>query len=177
MICRIYGGGYTAGSKGGSGNPGGLIKASQARGGNGIIYVAMNYRLGALGWLAGPTLQAAGGVSNAGLYDQRLALEWVQEHIHKFGGDPSRVTVMGESAGGKEYSGILLKSEAYDGRLLTSLWPRRIDCSSDHGVRRPEGSTFPASNFSVTRLSTNIVILCAGEQYTGLPRPFERHFD
>ena len=60
----------------------------------------MNYRLGALGWLAGPTLQGAGGVSNAGLYDQRLALDWIQKNIHLFGGDPNKVTVMGESAGG-----------------------------------------------------------------------------
>ena len=72
----------------------------------------MNYRLGALGWLAGPTLQAAGGVSNAGLYDQRLALEWVQDNIHKFGGDPNKVTVMGESAGG---GSIVHQITAYGG--------------------------------------------------------------
>lgn len=61
----------------------------------------MNYRLGALGWLAGPTLQQSGGVSNAGLYDQRLAIEWVAKYIHLFGGDPNQITLLGESAGGK----------------------------------------------------------------------------
>lgn len=60
----------------------------------------MNYRLGAFGWLSGPTFQGSGGISNAALYDQRLALEWIQQNIHLFGGDPNRVTVIGESAGG-----------------------------------------------------------------------------
>ncbi|KAL7891990.1 acetylcholinesterase [Trichoderma sp. SZMC 28014] len=100
VLVWIYGGGYTIGSKSGSGDPGGLIRASQADGSSGIIFVAMNYRLGAIGWLAGPTLQAAGGVSNAGLYDQRLAIEWVASNIHLFGGDPNQITLIGESAGG-----------------------------------------------------------------------------
>lgn len=60
-----------------------------------MIYVSVGYRLGALGWLAGPSLQKSGGVSNAGLLDQRLALEWVKENIHHFGGDAGQVTVMG----------------------------------------------------------------------------------
>lgn len=59
----------------------------------------MNYRLGAFGWLSGPTLQS-NGTANAGLHDQRLALEWIQDNIHLFGGDPNRVTIIGESAGG-----------------------------------------------------------------------------
>jgi carboxylesterase type B len=66
---------------------------------NDVIFVTINYRLGAFGFLSGPTLQSD-GVANAGLLDQHLALEWVQEHISKFGGDPDQVTVIGESAGG-----------------------------------------------------------------------------
>lgn len=99
---RIYGGGYTLGSKTGGGeyDPVGLLNASRANGGEGIIYVAINYRLGALGWLAGPTFQEEGGISNAALYDQRLAIEWVKTNIHLFGGDPNRITLIGESAGG-----------------------------------------------------------------------------
>ncbi|KAL8708032.1 MAG: hypothetical protein Q9220_007028 [cf. Caloplaca sp. 1 TL-2023] len=101
VLVWIYGGGYTFGEKtgGGSFNPSGLIKASQEGGSEGVVYVALNYRLGAFGWLAGPTLQSD-GTANAALYDQRLALQWVQKYIHLFGGDPSRVTVFGESAGG-----------------------------------------------------------------------------
>lgn len=98
---RIYGGGYTLGAKDQFGNANHLIQASQADGSDGIIFVAMNYRIGALGWLSGYSLQAAGGVSNAGLYDQRLAIEWVAKNIHLFGGDPNRITLIGESAGGK----------------------------------------------------------------------------
>ena len=94
----IYGGGYTFGEKSAY-NAAGLIEASYATSKEGIIFVSLNYRLGAFGWLSGPTFQAD-GVANAGLYDQRLALHWVQDNIHLFGGDPKRVTVIGESAGG-----------------------------------------------------------------------------
>ena len=98
VLVWIYGGGYTAGEKSEL-NAAGLIKASQTTSTEGIIFVSLNYRLGAFGFLSGPTFQS-NGVANAGLYDQRLALNWVQDNIHLFGGDPNRVTVIGESAGG-----------------------------------------------------------------------------
>ncbi|KAF2219183.1 carboxylesterase family protein-like protein [Elsinoe ampelina] len=100
VLVWIYGGGYTGGSKSGSGSPAGLLDRSRNNGQDGIIYVALNYRLGAFGWLSGPTFQENGGVANAALYDQRFALQWVTKYIHLFGGDPDQVTVFGESAGG-----------------------------------------------------------------------------
>ena len=98
VLVWIYGGGYTTGDKS-LYSGAGLIKASQATSPEGVIYVTFNYRLGAFGFLPGPTLQS-NGVANAALYDQRLALNWVRDNIHLFGGDPNRVTVIGESAGG-----------------------------------------------------------------------------
>ncbi|KAI0382450.1 alpha/beta-hydrolase [Hypomontagnella monticulosa] len=98
VLIWVYGGGYSAGEKTGNGkfNPAGLLAAS---GDNpGFIFVAMNYRLGAFGWLGGDEV-AADGTQNAGLYDQRLAFQWVQKYIHLFGGDKDHVTVMGASAG------------------------------------------------------------------------------
>lgn len=81
--------------------PDGIMSKAAADGtATGIIFVTINYRLGALGFLSGPEMMLEGGELNAGLLDQRFALEWVQEHIGLFGGDKNRVTVMGESAGG-----------------------------------------------------------------------------
>ncbi|HBK47183.1 MAG TPA: carboxylesterase [Xanthomonadaceae bacterium] len=68
----------------------------------GVVVVSINYRLGVLGYLAHPELSAesAQGVSgNYGVLDQIAALQWVKDNIGGFGGDPSNVTVAGESAG------------------------------------------------------------------------------
>lgn len=60
----------------------------------GIVTVVVNYRLGALGFMASPSMQG-----NYGIMDQRLAMQWVQDNIAQFGGDPKRVTISGQSAG------------------------------------------------------------------------------
>ncbi|TWU72061.1 hypothetical protein ED733_003106 [Metarhizium rileyi] len=109
VLVWIYGGGYVAGEKD-SNDATELIQRSEVVG-DGLVYVAINYRLGAFGWLAGESL-TANGVANAALHDQRFALEWVQKNIHLFGGDAKRVTVMGESAGG---GSILHQITAYGG--------------------------------------------------------------
>ena len=67
----------------------------------GVVAVSLNYRLGALGFLATPALDTAQGTAgNLGLLDQQLALKWVRDNIAAFGGDAQNVTVFGESAGG-----------------------------------------------------------------------------
>lgn len=67
----------------------------------GVVVVTINYRLGVLGYLAHPALTEENGVSgNYGFLDQQAALRWVRDNIDRFGGDPTNVTVFGESAGG-----------------------------------------------------------------------------
>ncbi|KAH7390187.1 Alpha/Beta hydrolase protein [Cadophora sp. MPI-SDFR-AT-0126] len=112
VLVWVYGGGYVYGDKTSTGSPATLIAQSQVDEGEGIVYVAMNYRLGLFGWLSGSTFSEQDGVPNAALYDQRLAFEWVQQNIHLFGGDPTRVTVMGESAGA---GSIMHQITAYGG--------------------------------------------------------------
>ncbi|KAH6653956.1 Alpha/Beta hydrolase protein [Truncatella angustata] len=94
VLFWIHGGGFTYGSKTGSGDPAGLIARSKLDGSDGVIVVSINYRLGLFGWLAGE-----GVTANLGLFDQRMALEWAQTYISRFGGSSEKVTVMGESAG------------------------------------------------------------------------------
>ena len=66
----------------------------------GVVAVTVNYRLGPLGFACLPELSAeAGHTGNYGLYDQLCALQWVHDNIAAFGGDPGRVTLMGQSAG------------------------------------------------------------------------------
>lgn len=86
--------GYNTGS---SQNFPGNALVYQSQGG--LIYVSVQYRLGAYGFLGG-TEVTENGVANVGLLDQRAALNWVQRHIGAFGGDPAKVTIIGASAGG-----------------------------------------------------------------------------
>jgi para-nitrobenzyl esterase len=83
---------------------------------NDVIVVAPNYRLGAFGFLGHRALrgESLGMAGNYGLLDQRLALEWVRTHIAAFGGDPNRITVAGQSAGGLSVS-LHLVSPGSDG--------------------------------------------------------------
>lgn len=93
---QIYGGGFTAGSA--PIYPGSSLVLKSIKLAQPILFVSVNYRLGGFGFLAGNDL-ADEGNTNLGLRDQRLGLQWVQENIEAFGGDPSKVTIWGESAG------------------------------------------------------------------------------
>ncbi|PYH87985.1 carboxylesterase family protein [Aspergillus ellipticus CBS 707.79] len=106
VLVWIHGGGY--GLFGAEYDPSPMINTND----NGFIGVEIQYRLGAFGFLSSAEVKAY-GATNAGLLDQRFALEWVQQHIAKFGGDPSRVTIGGESSGA---GSVMLHALAYGGR-------------------------------------------------------------
>ncbi|XP_076623114.1 uncharacterized protein LOC143342778 [Colletes latitarsis] len=90
VVVWIHGGGFITGTGAKSVyGPDRLLEKD-------LVVVAMNYRLGPCGFLS---LDIPGATGNQGLKDQNLALQWVQKNIAKFGGDPDRVTIMGESAG------------------------------------------------------------------------------
>lgn len=94
VMVMIHGGGFTQGSS--YGNPGSAL-VETARGS--MIYVSLQYRLGAFGFLSSSDVRE-NGQANVGLLDQRSALNWVQRNIRAFGGDPAKVTIIGGSAGG-----------------------------------------------------------------------------
>ena len=95
VMVWIHGGAFT----GGSGSTPIYDGTSFAR--DGIVYVSINYRLHALGFLYLDELfEEAKGTGNLGILDQVRALEWVRDNISAFGGDPDNVTIFGESAGG-----------------------------------------------------------------------------
>ncbi len=127
VMVWIHGGGSFAGSSRDPIYDG----ASLAR--NGVIVVSINYRLGPLGYFVHPSLTAAnadaGLLANYGLMDQRAALQWVQQNIDRFGGDPTKVTIFGESAGGC-YVNMWMTSSAGRGlfsRAITQSCPGFIE--------------------------------------------------
>ena len=100
VLFFVHGGGNVAGSTSQGGSTYALYGGSELAERFGVVVVTINYRLGALGFLAHESLTAEQGQSgNYGLMDQQAALRWVQANIAGFGGDPRRVLLFGESAG------------------------------------------------------------------------------
>jgi para-nitrobenzyl esterase len=106
VIVWIHGGSNRAGS------PNGMTASSIVR--RGVVLVGVRYRLGILGFLSHRGALAGGASGNYGLMDQIAALQWVRSNIARFGGDPSNVTIAGESAGAQDV-GLLLASPSARG--------------------------------------------------------------
>jgi len=97
VMVWIYGGGFSGGS---TAIP---LYSGEQLAKKGVVVASIAYRVGPFGFMAHPELSAESshGISgNYGLLDQIAALDWIQRNIEAFGGDPTRVTVFGESAGG-----------------------------------------------------------------------------
>ena len=109
VIVWIHGGGFSAGS--------GTVPLydGEAMARKGVVFVTINYRLGVFGFMAHPELSAESGRNTSGNYgilDQIAALKWVQKNISAFGGDPSRVTIAGQSAGSFSVNMLVISPEA-----------------------------------------------------------------
>ncbi|KAL8804443.1 MAG: hypothetical protein Q9182_002548 [Xanthomendoza sp. 2 TL-2023] len=119
VLVWIHGGGYRYGQ--GDQDLSKIINTNN----NSFIGVVIQYRLGAFGFLSSDEVQRYGAV-NAGILDQTFALQWVQTHIHLFGGNASQVTVSGESAGA---GSVMLQALAFGGNLGDSLFVNAIAAS------------------------------------------------
>jgi para-nitrobenzyl esterase len=110
VMVWIFGGGNSAGADSIAPNDGRFF----AR--DGVVLVAMNYRLGPLGFFAHPALtkdvRRGEPLANYGLMDQIAALKWVKRNIAAFGGDPGNVTIFGESAGGLDVLTLMVTPAA-----------------------------------------------------------------
>ncbi|GAA5915078.1 uncharacterized protein JCM6883_003261 [Sporobolomyces salmoneus] len=120
----IYGGGYQMGGNADRRYNGTWVVQRSVEMEKPIIFVSINYRVAAFGFLNSPALEKEGN-QNIGLFDQRLALHWVQENIAAFGGDPSKVTIWGESAGAFSVAAHLLgyglnETSLFRGAILES---------------------------------------------------------
>ena len=122
VLFWIHGGGYTGGSGSTALYDGTPLAA------DGAVVVSINYRLNVFGFLAHPALSAEsshGASGNYGLLDMVAALEWVRDNIAAFGGDPGRVTIFGESAGGGAVMSVMLMPQAeglFHGAIAQSNW-------------------------------------------------------
>ncbi|WP_250504636.1 carboxylesterase family protein [Caballeronia sp. AZ7_KS35] len=106
----------------------------------GVVIVTVNYRLGRFGFFAHPALTAAAArsgetLANYGYMDQIAALKWVQRNISNFGGDPTNVTIFGESAGGESIHNLLTSP------LASRLFAKAINESGNGRVNQYYGRT------------------------------------
>lgn len=110
VMFWIHGGGNTIGTAN-------TYAGARLAGGENVVVVTINYRLGLFGWLSHPALRMEGrsdrdASGNYGNLDMIAALQWVQYNIANFGGDPDNVTIFGESAGGRDVYSLMMSPDA-----------------------------------------------------------------
>jgi para-nitrobenzyl esterase len=141
VLVYIYGGGFSEGS--------GSVKVydGEQLAKKGIVAITINYRLGILGFLAHPELTAESPDSASGNYallDQVAALKWIHNNITAFGGDPSRVTIAGQSAGAMSVNmliasplvkGLFQRAIAQSGSSLSRMTMQSLKDAEAAGVK------------------------------------------
>jgi len=136
VMVWIHGGGFTGGSGSGASYYGTHLAE------RGVVVVTINYRLNVFGFMAHPELAAEsgyGGSGNYGLMDITSALQWVHDNIGAFGGDPGRVTIFGESAGGGAVMSTMLVPQSrglFQGAIGESNWVYGWDRGESEPIRR-----------------------------------------
>lgn len=156
VMVWLHGGGLTAGA-------GADIVPDSFAAATGTVVVTVNYRLGAMGFLALPGLdrEARDGVSgNFGMLDQQAALRWVRANIGGFGGDPDRVTIAGESAGGRSVCTQLASPTArglFHAAIVQS--GAYSDCDARTGERASADGAAFAAKLGCTEPSTAVACL------------------
>jgi len=136
-IVQIHGGGYTEGSS--TSEPGDAIMYAA----NGsLVYVSIQYRLGAFGYLSGAEIRQNGS-PNVGALDQRAGIQWTQRNARAFGADPSKLTIVGGSAGGGSVADQLIlyggdKNPPFRAAISQRSWwqPRHNDTVLESQFRR-----------------------------------------
>lgn len=167
VLFWIHGGGFMSGS-------GDLYDGSLLARTNNIVVVTINYRLGVFGFLDLPGLSAR-GAGNYGLLDQVAALRWTQRNIAAFGGDPGRVTLSGESAGGQSVCSLLASPPArglFDRAIIQSggcpsLTPAQAAVRG-RSVATAAGCRDSATAVSCLRAKRPDDVLTAGRDFGGI---------
>jgi len=156
VMVWIHGGAFMNGSAVGYADPTPLVS-------KGVIVVAMNYRLGAMGFLGHPALRDAQGASgNYGIMDQQAALRWVKANIKAFGGEAKNVTIFGESAGGFSVMSHLASPES------AGLFQKAIIQSGAYGVdsQLTQADLETRSTTALTKAMTAAGATCPGVALT-----------
>ncbi|KAG0698057.1 Alpha/Beta hydrolase protein [Suillus ampliporus] len=119
VIVWIYGGGFESGDT--ATYDGTLLVSKSVAVGVPVVFVSMNYRMSAFGFLGSKEVEEA-KVGNLGLYDQREAMRWIHKYIDAFGGDPTQVTLWGQSAGGVSIGLHMLTNGGNTEGLFHAAW-------------------------------------------------------
>ncbi|KAJ7074583.1 Alpha/Beta hydrolase protein [Mycena amicta] len=138
-IVWIHGGGYALGAASDY-NGAELVLESN----NNVVVVVIQYRLGLFGFLAGKQVHGDGS-ANAGLLDQDFALRWVNKNIHKFGGDPNKVAIWGQSAGA---GSVIQHALAHNGKTEPKLFRAAITSSTFIPSQYPYDHWVPQTRFN-----------------------------